>query len=294
MRSARVLTDALNEAESAARGLAAAGLSESQFAAIDEARSICTAAPAAPLSPVERADREDRIADWLRDRGASDDVAAVLADTPATIETLDELAREIDGEALDATVRWLAACCLVRSLSGEIETASTRIHDLVGAVKGHTYMDRAPTPEPVDIRRGIKDTLMVLGAKTRAKSATITTDFPEKLPPVHAVGAELNQVWMNLIDNALDAIESGGHVAISARCDSDVVVVHVTDDGPGIPAEVRPRVFDAFFTTKAVGAGSGLGLDIVRRLLQRHDGGISVDSEPGRTDFQVRLPAARP
>jgi signal transduction histidine kinase len=139
---------------------------------------------------------------------------------------------------------------------------------------------------------GIADTLTVLGAKVRAKSVEVSVDIPEDLPLVHGVGVELNQVWMNLLDNALDAVEVGGHVAVSAAPELHCVTVRVTDNGPGIPPEIVGRIFDPFFTTKPVGKGAGLGLDIVRRLLQSHSAEVAVESKPGRTEFQVRLPAA--
>jgi signal transduction histidine kinase len=145
----------------------------------------------------------------------------------------------------------------------------------------------------VDIHRGITDTLAVLASKTREKKVQVTTAVPEHLPRVHAVGAELNQIWMNLIDNALDAVGQGGHVTVSATHELDFVVVRVIDDGPGIPAEIKGRIFDPFFTTKGVGKGTGLGLDIVRRLVQRHEGSLALESVPGRTEFQVRLKVVR-
>ena len=153
-------------------------------------------------------------------------------------------------------------------------------------------MDHAPTAEAVDIRRGLADTLTMLAAKTRGKSIAVTMDFPPDLPPVHGVGAELNQVWMNLVDNALDAVTVGGHVEITAGEERGRLVVRLVDDGPGVPEAIRDRIFEPFFTTKGVGEGSGLGLDIVRRLLQRNEGEVEVDSRPGRTEFRVRLPVA--
>jgi signal transduction histidine kinase len=292
IRSAKSLTESLNTAVSATRQLAAAELTDEQFAAIEATRLMCSgSSPIRGLTAVARADRQDEISDWLVDHRVDESCAVPLGDTGVTIDGLDELASQVKGGALDASLRWIAACCAVRALSGEIETAATRIHDLVGAVKGFSYMDHAPTPEPVDIRRGITDTIMMLGAKTRAKSAHVSVEIPVDLPRAHAVGAELNQVWMNLIDNALDAVQQGGQVRVTAARELDQVVVSITDDGPGVPPEIQGRIFDPFFTTKGVGQGAGLGLDIVRRLLQRHDAGISVDSEPGRTEFQVRLPA---
>jgi signal transduction histidine kinase len=133
----------------------------------------------------------------------------------------------------------------------------------------------------------------MLGSKTKAKSVNVTMSFPDDLPEVYAVGAELNQVWMNLIDNAIDAVDPGGRIAVVGASELGCVIVKIIDDGPGIPPEIKSRIWDQFFTTKGVGKGSGLGLDIVRRLLQRHDGEINLDSVPGRTEFQVRLPVAR-
>ncbi len=293
VRSARILTHALSKVESAAQQLAESQLTASQFAAIESALELCIASQTAMMqTSIAHADREDTIIEWLADHDADEESAIPLADTAISISDLDDLAAVVSGKGLDAGLQWLAACCVVRSLSAEIETAATRIHELVSAVKGFSYMDHAPTTEPVDIRRGISDAFTMLGAKTKAKSAEIALNLPDDLPRVHAVGAELNQVWLNLIDNALDAIEAGGHVSVRAARELNCVVVHVVDDGPGIPAEIKSRIFDPFFTTKGVGQGSGLGLDIVRRLLQRHEGEVSVESVPGRTAFQVRLPIA--
>lgn len=294
IRSAKMLNGSLTAAEHAAWKLAEANLSDSQFASIEMTRAMCVSSQGSTgLSAMARADREEAISDWLAEHDADEDSASALADTAVTIDALDALAENVSGTALDATLQWVAACCTVRSLSSEIETAATRIYDLVGAVKGFSYMDHAPTPEPVDIRRGIAETFTMLGAKTRAKSAQISMDFADDLSRAHAVGAELNQVWMNLIDNALDVIDVGGHVTVTASNEANSVVVRIIDDGPGIPPEIQGRIFDPFFTTKGVGKGTGLGLDVVRRLLQRHDGGISVESVPGRTEFQVWLPAER-
>jgi signal transduction histidine kinase len=291
MRSAKVLARSLSSAETAARELAAARLSEAQFASIEAARTLC--GTSAAHSAIARADHEDAIAGWLADHGASDESSTALADTGITLDALDALAGSVGSAALEASLKWLTACCLVRSLSSEIETAATRIHDLVGAVKGFSNMDHAPTAEPVDIRQGIADTFTMLGAKTRAKSVEISVRFADDLPRAHAVGAELNQVWMNRIDNALDAVAVGGHVTVTGAREMDFVVVKIVDDGPGIPEAIQGRIFDPFFTTKGVGKGTGLGLDIVRRLLKRHEGSVALDSVPGRTEFQVRLPVEK-
>jgi signal transduction histidine kinase len=153
-------------------------------------------------------------------------------------------------------------------------------------------MDRANVAEPVDIEKGLANTLVVLRAKAKDKSVELNMNVAKDLPHVNGFGGELNQVWANLIDNAIDAVSEGGHVELSALREGNAVVVRVMDDGPGVSAEIRNRIFDPFFTTKPVGKGTGLGLDIVRRLIVRHNGQIEVESEKGRTEFRVTLPIA--
>jgi len=291
-RSASLLTEYMGEAEAAARVVDQAGLSETQRAAVERVRALClTLPPQSARSALARADREDTIASWLTDHGIAEDCAEPLSETGLTLDALDQLAAEVRGTLLGASIRWISAGCQVRALISEITMATGRIAELVASVKGFTFMDRAPTPEPTDVRRGISDTLTMLGAKMRARQAEVTTEFAEGLPCAHAVGAELNQVWMNLIDNALDAIPEGGHVTVSAEAVQDRVVVRIVDDGAGIPPEIVTRIFDPFFTTKDVGKGTGLGLDIVRRILRRHEGEVEVESRPGRTEFRVVLPS---
>ncbi|MEK7403264.1 MAG: ATP-binding protein [Gemmatimonadota bacterium] len=293
VRGAKTLGESLEAAETAARHLGAARLTDAQLAAIDALHTRCRDAGARPpLSSMERSDREEAIEAWLGAHDANEACAAPLTESGVTVETLETLAASVAGDALDAALRWIAAGCAVRTLTADIKTAASRIYDIVGAVKGFTYMDHAPTPEPVDIRRGINDTLTMLTAKSRAKNVNVAVQFADDLPSAHAVGVELNQVWMNLIDNAIDAVAKGGHVSVTAGQELGRVVVEVADDGAGIPPTVLGRIFDPFFTTKPVGQGTGLGLDIVRRLVQRHEGTIDVTSRPGHTAFRVSVPAA--
>jgi signal transduction histidine kinase len=292
-RSAQLITQSLSESEAASRALGAAHLDAPALAMVERVRSVCGAASATSvLSPLERADREESLADWLLDHGVDDALAAPLAETDVTLALLDQLAATISGDQLGAALRWIAAGCTVRGLARDIERAASRVHELVSAVKGFTYMDRASSPESVDIAKGLTDTLAVMGAKARAKSAALTVDVPADLPPVCGFGGELNQVWANLVDNALDAVSEGGRVTVTARTEGGKVVVRVVDNGPGIPAELQNRIFDPFFTTKPVGKGTGLGLDIVRRLVDRNDGSIELETKPGRTEFRVALPVA--
>jgi signal transduction histidine kinase len=153
-------------------------------------------------------------------------------------------------------------------------------------------MDRASVPEPVDVGQGLASALAILGSKAKKKLVGVGVNLEKDLPAVQGFSGELNQVWANLIDNALDAVEDGGQVEITGRRERDTVVVSVIDNGGGVPAEIQDRIFDPFFTTKPVGQGTGLGLDIVRRLVQRNKGEIELESKPGRTEFRVTLPVS--
>jgi signal transduction histidine kinase len=291
VRSAKGLTDLLAGVEDASRALGEAGLNPEQLAAVTAVREICLVTPVTSVrSPLERADREDAIVAWLEAHGADVTAAEALTETAVTLEALDRLAAALERPTLDAALRWVASGCAARRIALEIERASARIYQLVGAVKGFTRMDHATTPEAMDLGPGLTDTLAMLQAKARAKSVAVTVEVEPALPKVQVYGSELNQVWLNLIDNALDAVAESGRVDVAAVCSGGRVVVRVVDNGPGIPEDIRKRIFDPFFTTKAVGQGTGLGLDIVRRLVQRHNGEIEVDSRPGRTEFRVSLP----
>jgi signal transduction histidine kinase len=290
VRGAKQLLDYLTAADTASRALGEAGLTDEMLASILQVRAACIAKPPGDiLSAMEQADREDEIADWLARHQLDQDHAVPLADTAVTVEALDSLADATSGDTLDAALRWIAAGCSTRSLVSDIEQAATRIYELVAAIKKFTYMDNLAGPEPVDVEAGLRDTIRVLAAKAKSKGAAMTLDIAADLPRVHAAGSELNQVWMNLIDNALDAIGDSGRIEISTKTEHDRVVVSVVDNGSGIPPDVLPRIFDAFYTTKPPGEGTGLGLDITRRLLRRYHGDLEVESRPGRTEFRVIL-----
>ena len=292
-RSAKQLAWWLSQAEDAASELVAAHLTDAQRTYLDALRHReAPSRDARPASAIERSDREDELVDWLERHGTEASIAGTLAEMGFSLATLDEIAATLGAGALDPAVRWLAAGYTSRCLATDVERATSRISELVSAVKRFTNMDRPTVAEPASLGGALADTVMVLGAKARDKSIAVTLDVPPDLPLVPAYGGELNQVWSNLIENALDATGVSGNVVVSARADGRNVVVRVADDGPGIPAENRARIFDPFFTTKPVGQGTGLGLDIARRIVRRHDGQIEFDSRPGRTEFRVILPAS--
>lgn len=294
-RSAATLKTCLADVEEASRALAAARLSDADLEAIGRLHEACsTASPRGHQSPIERADREDGIALYLDRHGIDGRLAESLADSVVTVEAFDQLAAALGGDRLTAALGWIAAICAARNLASEIETAASRIHTLVAAVRGFTYLDQAAAPKSVDIGVGLSDTLVVLGSKARTKSVATTLSVAPGLPPVDGYGGELNQVWANLIDNAVDAVPAaGGRVDVSAALEGRFVVVRVVDNGAGIPEDVQRRVFEPFFTTKPVGVGTGLGLDIARRIVNRHDGILEFDTGPDGTEFRVMLPAGQ-
>ena len=285
----------LEEADAASRALGAAGLTEDMLNSIEQVRLACLTQPIGPvLSPIQQSDRENVIEDWLTQRRMEPTHAEPLAATAVSIDVLDTLAEKTSGNTLATALRWIVAKCAVHSLAVDIEQAANRIYELVAAVKKFTYMDSLAGSESVDVKAGLQDTIKVVGSKAKEKNAVITLDIEKDLPRVIANGGELNQVWLNLIDNALDAIPQSGKIHIRALREFDHVVVCVANDGPAIPQDILPKIFDPFFTTKPLGQGTGLGLDISRRLLRRYHGDISAQSRPGQTEFRVSLFAEKP
>jgi signal transduction histidine kinase len=284
-RNAESLAALLDQAERASRSLAAARLSEAQLEAVDGVRAAC-ARPAQDRGALEAADREDDVAEWLTRHAVDPGVAATLAASEVSVTALDRLAAELPSESLGTAIAWVASGGAARELAVQIAAATRRIHDLVRAVKGFTFMDREGVPEEVDVARGLADTIAMLESKSRAKSVTVRLETADDLPRVYGFGGEINQVWEKLIDNAIDAAGPEGNVTITATSRGDAVVVKVADDGRGIVEEHRARIF----TTKPVGQGTGLGLDLARRLVYLHHGDIDCTSHPGRTVFRVRLP----
>ncbi len=243
------------------------------------------------LSAIERSDRETALGRWLVDRGlgAGGELAPALVNLGYGGGELEELAESFPGPQLSLVIDWLSSTYSIFVLVGEIGLGTGRIAEIVKALKTYTYMDRAPI-QPVDVREGIDNTLIILHSKLK-RGVTVVRRYADDLPVIQAYAGELNQVWTNLIDNAIDAMDGEGTLTIRARRDGPWVVVEVEDDGPGIPEEIRSLVFDPFFTTKGPGGGTGLGLNISRNLVvQRHGGMMEVQSEPGCTRFTVRLP----
>jgi signal transduction histidine kinase len=246
------------------------------------------------LDPLEQSDREDKLTDWLEDHGVEDafELAPTLVAAGLDAERLDALAEgpeSLNNEALAGALGWLGATLILVTLADEVGQSTGRISELVRAMKEYSHMDKTATRE-VDVREGLESTLTILAHKLK-KGVTVEREYAEGLPKICAHGGELNQVWTNLVDNAVDAMDGSGKLKVkTSRDGGEHVLVEITDDGPGIPRQIKSRIFEPFFTTKGVGEGTGLGLDIVRRIVRGHGGEIRVDSTPGETSFKVRLP----
>ncbi len=246
------------------------------------------------VDPLAQSDREERVSAWLEEHHVLNawELAPILADAGVELPKLESLAAEIGDQIVsDALIR-IGSVLTIFKLIGEIENSTKRISDLVRAIKEYSYMDQAPLQE-VDIHHGIESTLTILGHRLK-KGVTVTRDYDPNLPRVCAYGGELNQIWTNLIDNAIDAMNGEGELRIRSKRNLDRVTVEIGDNGPGIPPEIQARIFDPFFTTKGIGQGTGLGLDTACRIARKHYGDIRVVSKPGDTRFQVDLPIRQP
>jgi signal transduction histidine kinase len=292
-RAASDMAEALETLSSTVRHFVEAGISREDAARlVDLQRAALTQAKSrTALDTLDAADAEDAMLEQLDDLGVpeawrhAEPLAAAGVDQ-AWLASLSRLA----GSATPAAVSWVSASLTARSLGQQLCESTDRMSQLVTAIKTYSYMDRGELVE-VDIHEGIETTITVLGHKLKHTEIEVVRDYDRTLPKLTVRGSELNQVWTNLLDNAIDAVGDRGTITVATRLDGDCAEIDVSDDGPGMSAETAERVFDPFFTTKTVGRGTGLGLDAARRIVaDRHDGSISVRSAPGATTFTVRLP----
>ncbi|WP_457205628.1 sensor histidine kinase [Nocardioides sp. P5_C9_2] len=270
--------------------LAAHAITAAQFVALDELRRAVGQAEVP--TGVALADREDQLSGWMAEHDLDRDwvIAPALAGAGADLAWCERAAVSLQGPALQAGLEWVASAVTVTSLISEAQDATRRISDLVSAVKSYSQLDRA-TVQEVRVTDGLESTLIMLGHKLRDGGVTVHRDYADHLPVIRASPGELNQVWTNLIDNAVDAMGGSGTLTVRTSADEHAVVVEIVDTGPGLTDEVAAHAFEPFFTTKEVGRGTGLGLDISRRIVaERHGGEIAIDSRPGDTVVRVRLP----
>jgi signal transduction histidine kinase len=250
-----------------------------------------TAAQKVKLTALQRMEYEDELEEWLEENGVkAREIAETFSEVGFSIEEFKDIYIELGQEAFILVLPWLENLLSTNKIIKDLDDASSRISQLVGSIKSHVQMDRGGDLQPTNIHQDIENTLTLLGFKIRDKNIEVRKKFCNDLPSVPAYIGELNQVWTNLIDNAIYALDRNGVLTIETSCDPKNVTICITDNGKGIPAEIISRIFDPFFTTKKVGEGTGIGLDIVNKVIKRHKGEIKVSSVPGRTEFVVSLP----
>lgn len=291
-RAAARLSEHLGAQPALVTGLMRHQVDEDGLELLERLRSRASREPEAGESFLDRGSREDALLDWLEERGVEEpwDVAATLASVGVCEDDLEALERALPAEALGPALLWIIRGIDSDGIAREIHASVSRISELVSSIKIYSHMDRSPAHRPTDVRVGIDNTLTMLGHKLKTKSVRIERLYEDDLPTISANEGELNQIWTNLIDNAIDAMEDGGTLTLRARPNGMWVEVEVVDDGAGIPDDVRSRIFEPFFTTKTVGEGTGLGLGIAQRIARTHQGHIEVRSTPGETVLCVRLP----
>ena len=293
-RAAAQLRDTLHRIKEASLQLGRRELTSTQKAEIDKLESSFTQNEAPPPDTLTMSDLEDQIDSLLRSHGQNDLwlLSAELAQRGVKPAALESLFENLDAGTARAALVRIAASVEIASLLKEIENSTSRISELVRAIKEYTYMDQSPV-QNVDIVKSLETTLTILNHKLK-RGVSVERDYQPVPFLVDSFGSELNQVWTNLIDNAIDAMSGKGELRVRTYRDNGCVVVEIGDNGPGISPEIRAHIFEPFFTTKGVGEGTGLGLDTVQRIVRKHKGNIQVNSKPGDTRFQVSLPLADP
>jgi signal transduction histidine kinase len=289
-RATGQLRDTLKQVKDAVHALGARELSPAQKAEIEKMEAALIQKDGPPPDPLTISTLEDQLDAVLRSHGQNDlwQLSANLARKGATPDMLESLFASLDPDTARAALCRISASLEIAGLLNEIESSTSRISDLVRAIKEYTFMDQAPV-QNVDIVKSLETTLTILNHKLK-RGVTVERDYPAAPLLVNSFGSELNQVWTNIIDNAIDAMHGQGTLRIRSYRDGDCAVVEIADTGPGIPPDVQPHIFEPFFTTKGVGEGTGLGLDTVQRIVRKHQGNIEVTSRPGDTRFQIWLP----
>ena len=246
------------------------------------------------LGLMEREERSDDLLDWLEDHEVeeADRIVDTFVDWNFSVEQLERLAKIVPEEAIQPVLWWIETNLTTESLVSEIQASSGRIAELITSIKTYSHMDQEPSLEMVDVHDGLKSTVIMLNHAFKKKQIRIKKELGKNIPRIKALAGELNQVWTNLLSNALDALpeNKGGELTLRTFQERDCVCVEIEDNGPGIPEDIQSRIFEPFFTTKGIGEGTGMGLDIVRRVIDHHNGYVNVDSEPGKTVFRVCFP----
>ena len=293
-RAAAALEDVSEALLSSLERLAEGSISAAQLVALDSLRREVPPQPAS-MTPLAVADREEALSDWLAGHGVEQDwrIASPFAAAGLDVAWCERARLVLDGGPLEAGLEWVANSLSMATLLGEVQESTRRISDLIAVVRSYSQLDRA-SMQHTDVVDGLESTLVMLAHRLPA-GVTVVRDYGADVPRIEAHAGELNQVWTHLIDNAIDAMQGTGTLRLSTRATGDGVVVEVADTGPGMSEEIRAHAFDPFYSTKDVGQGTGLGLDVSRRIVvERHGGDIAIDSRPGETVLRVRLPLRLP
>lgn len=245
--------------------------------------------PSKPSSLMEKSAREDEMAEWLEDHGFDDgyEIAETLVEFGFDEDDLEIIEENVSEKDIPSVLVWINNVLTTERMVNEIEESANRIAELISSIKSYSHMDKGTDTEAVDLRLGIENTVTMLKHKLKHKQIELEVDIPENFNKVDGKPGELNQVWTNLIDNAIDAVDQNGKISIKGEEDHHYVMVKIRDNGPGIPEDIRSQIFDPFFTTKGIGEGTGLGLDVVSRIVRGHKADIKVKSQPGETEFLV-------
>jgi signal transduction histidine kinase len=291
-RTAANLAEQLTGHTALTMSMARRDLEQGALDAIEQLWHVARERGSPDLRPLERSERQEETADWLEAHGVADawELASVFTDTGLRVTDLERFADAVPDVFLGEALAWVAGTIEVDRMVAEISSSAGRVSELVSSVKIYSHMDRSSEHKPTDVRQGLDNTLTMFRHRLKEKNIQLRRDYPDDLPAIPGNAGELNQVWTNLIDNAIDALADGGELRIEIGSDSWCVAVMIIDNGGGIPDDIRHRIFDPFFTTKDVGEGTGLGLDIARRIVHTHRGQIDVRSRRGRTEMVVRLP----
>lgn len=251
--------------------------------------------PKIKITPLQRVQKEDELNDWLNEKGFNgrNEMAETFVEADLSPEDLEKITQDVPDEALQNILDWLENLLSSGQIIKDLDNASDRITLLVGAIKSHVRMDRSGDMQKTNVHEDLENTLILLGYKIRDKSIHLKKVFCDDMTDVEAYIGELNQVWTNLIDNAIYAVSQNGEIMIETECNKNNITVKITDNGTGIPKEIVSRIFDPFFTTKKVGEGTGIGLDIAKNVISRHKGDIKVNSVPGKTEFTISIPVSQ-
>ena len=292
-RATSQLRDILKRIRDASHELGRRELTPAQKAEIEKLEASLTTLDGPPPDALTTSDLEEQIEQWLHSHGQNDlwQLASDLARKNVKPAVLESLFATLDPDTARAALVRIAASLEVATLLNEIESSTSRISELVLAIKEYTFMDQAPL-QNVDIVKSLENTLTILNHKLKRRAVVVQREYEQVPFLVNSFGSELNQVWTNIIDNAIDAMGDKGALRVRTYRDDTCVVVEIGDNGPGIPPEIKSHIFEPFFTTKGVGEGTGLGLDTAQRIVRKHRGNIQVTSKPGDTRFQVWLPLA--